>query len=187
MLENVPAEFTTNESPARTPAPLTCRPMDDSQLNRPEGFSLLEVLIAISLLAAALAILSQLGTVGRKQLDRALHKSVAARHGANKMARLVAGIEPLEEVETQPLLDDPDWDCRVELWPTMRPDLIEVTVSVRPAAESTSTDPNDQRAWFSYSRWLPYESPEFPGQAPVRESPEQAPDQRRLTADAAPQ
>lgn len=123
------------------------------------GFSLLEILLATSMLVIAITALSHLSSVGRQHLSGASKRTVAVRLAANKMARLAAGIEPLEEHQTQPLSEDPDWECALELRPVADGELVEVRVGVRPLADAQAFagDPaiaGREKPWFYVARWM---------------------------------
>ena len=60
----------------------------------PAGFSLLEILVAASMLAIAVTALSQLASLGRKHLAAATEQAIATRLATNQMARIAAGIDP---------------------------------------------------------------------------------------------
>ena len=128
-----------------------------SQASPPRpGFSLLEVLMAVGLLLASLAILSQLTTIGRQHLDKATSKSIATRLCQNKLARLVAGVDSIRTGDEAPLEEDPTWEYRVDVTPLALGDLAQLSVSVRPAASSSDIERSvDARPWFTLVRWIP--------------------------------
>lgn len=119
------------------------------------GFSLLEILLATSMLAVALAALTQLSSIGRKHLTSAAKQAVAARFAANQLARISAGIEPLEDREARPLSEDPDWECEVALKLVDGGDLVEVEVGVRPLARFNEETASLAKPWFKAAQWIP--------------------------------
>jgi prepilin-type N-terminal cleavage/methylation domain-containing protein len=95
------------------------------------GFSLLEVLLATTILLGAVVVLGELSRL-------ALHNATAARNHtrgaelcARTMAEIVAGIRPAAATTEQPFLDDPTWRFAVELLPCDTPGLSCVEVICR--------------------------------------------------------
>ena len=127
------------------------------------AFSLIEILVAVSMLAIALAALVQLSSVSRRHLEAAAEKSTAARLAANQMARLAAGIDPLKDRGPEPLGEAPDWHCRIATLPVAgAPGLVEVEVSVAqlPAVDG-EVEAAPQR-WFTLTQWLKAEQDQPP-------------------------
>jgi len=123
------------------------------------GFSLLEILVAIAMLAAALAALAQLAAIGRRHLDGSLEKARAARLAANRLELLAAGAEPLEARDAQPLPEDPNWECRVDVVPLAEQGLAEVQVGVRRRTLDAAARQQKEVAWLTFARWLPHDDP----------------------------
>lgn len=95
------------------------------------GFSLLEVLLATTILLGAVVVLGELSRL-------ALHNATAARNHtrgaelcARTMAEIVAGIRPAAATTEQPFLDEPTWRFAVELLPCDTPGLSCVEVKCR--------------------------------------------------------
>lgn len=95
------------------------------------GFSLLEVLLATTILLGAVVVLGELSRL-------ALHNATAARNHtrgaelcARTMAEIVAGIRPAAATTEQPFLDDPTWRYAVQLLPCDTPGLSCVEVICR--------------------------------------------------------
>ena len=118
------------------------------------GFSLLEILVATSMLAMAVAALSQLASVGRKHLAAATEQAIATRLATNQMARLAAGIDPPTPQDAQPLAEDPTWEYQIEAMPIALPNLVEVRVNVRRAAANGQGKGGLEKPWFTFSRWI---------------------------------
>ena len=84
-------------------------------MTRRSGFTLLEVIVSLSIFVAAFAALSQLFSLGAQAaVDAALQTQAAVRAEA-KMAEVVAGIESFEAAEETPFEDDPNWRWSLEL------------------------------------------------------------------------
>ena len=96
-----------------------------------QGFSLLEVLLATTILLGAVVVLGELSRL-------ALHNATAARNHtrgaelcARTMAEIVSAIRPASATTEQPFLDDPSWRFAVELLPCDTPGLSCVQVTCR--------------------------------------------------------
>jgi prepilin-type N-terminal cleavage/methylation domain-containing protein len=131
----------------------------------PAGFSLLEILVAASMLAIAVTALSQLASLGRKHLAAATEQAIATRLATNQMARIAAGIDPPTPQEAQPLAEDPAWECQIEAMAVVLPNsvalpnLTEVRVHVRPAAangqvENGQATTGQEKPWYTLARWI---------------------------------
>ena len=84
-------------------------------MTRRSGFTLLEVIVSLSIFVAAFAALSQLFSLGAQAaVDAALQTQAAVRAEA-KMAEVVAGIESFEAAAETPFEDDPNWSWSLEL------------------------------------------------------------------------
>lgn len=100
------------------------------------AFSLLEVILALAVMAGAIAVLSELSGIGLQNARIARDSTYAQLLCESKLAELVAGIEPLESQEGTPLgttgddSDEPDWLYSVEVNPTEETGLLEVRVTV---------------------------------------------------------
>jgi len=115
------------------------------------GFSLMEVLLATSILLGSSIALIELATIGRKQAHAAYDLNVAQLLCQAKLDEIVAGIEPVESVESAELEDDPGWFYSVEIEPLIEfPNLVSVTVSVFQISETIS-----RPIRFTLVRWLP--------------------------------
>ncbi|MEE8453027.1 MAG: prepilin-type N-terminal cleavage/methylation domain-containing protein [Thermoguttaceae bacterium] len=71
------------------------------------GFSLLEVIIAISILLGSAVVLAELASIGRHHVQSAEEMSTAQLECQTKLNELLAGAAPLEAVQNVPLGDDP--------------------------------------------------------------------------------
>ncbi len=82
------------------------------------GFSLLEVVLALAIFFASAAALSQLLLVGVKTARWTEHASEAALRCESKLAEIVAGLEPARLEPATPFDDDEHWEFEVEVVPT---------------------------------------------------------------------
>jgi len=95
------------------------------------GFSLLEVLLATTILLGAVVVLGELSRLALRNATAARHHTRGAELCARTMAEIVAGLRPAAATSEQPFLDDPTWRYAVELLPCDTPGLSCVEVTCR--------------------------------------------------------
>jgi len=96
------------------------------------GFSLLEVILALAILAGALAILSEVARTAMSNAGRTRDLAEAQLLCESKLAEIQAGIEPAEPVSGA-LLETgkfPEWIYSIEIVPLDVEGLVEVWVTV---------------------------------------------------------
>lgn len=127
---------------------------------RREGFSLLEILLATTILLAAIAVLGQLAQLGLRNAAEASKLARARQLCQNKLEAIVLGIDAAESIKDTPLKEAPDWLYTVALEPIDRDGMVAVRVSVKEDLPEQS-----RSVEFSLVRWLPTEpmAPEAPG------------------------
>jgi len=125
-----------------------------SDINRiPQGVSLLEVLLAMGILFGSLAVLSQLASIGIDHLNRAETSSTAVRLCQNKLGEVLAGIQPLKNVDDQPLLEDAHWNYSIEIQALEPYPMSEIRVRVAPGADFERKS-NSRRGRYELIRWI---------------------------------
>ena len=98
---------------------------------RRKGLSLLEVLLALSILVLALAALGQLVDFGTERGNDARYYTRGTRLAQSKMAEVEAGLIPLtSDADGQFEGDDAAWTFKVTPEPAGPPNLFNVTVRV---------------------------------------------------------
>lgn len=80
------------------------------------GLSLLEVLLATSILLGSSIILFELAAIGRAHIESAEDLAEAQRICETRINEMLAGVTPIQIVENEPL-DDSDWSVSVQLDP----------------------------------------------------------------------
>ncbi len=122
--------------------------------SRRRAFSLLEIVLALAILAGAVAALSQLNRSGLDSAQLARDSTRAQLYCESKMAEIAAGLVPAESQSSAPLEDEdettvPDWLCTVEVNPASQSGLIEVCITV-------SQDPNvfARPVDYTLTRWI---------------------------------
>ena len=97
-----------------------------------DGFSLLEVILALAILAGALAILSEVARTAMWNAGRTRDLAQAQLLCESKLAEILAGIEPAEPISGASLEtgQSPEWLYSIEIAPLDVEGLIEVRVTV---------------------------------------------------------
>jgi type II secretory pathway component PulJ len=113
------------------------------------GFSLLEVILATSMLLASAIVLAELANVGRRHADTAEDLAAAQRICQTRLNEMLAGIAPVELLRDEPLKERPGWVVSVDLDSVDQPGLAALRVTVREDV------PEDRRAnQFTLVRWI---------------------------------
>lgn len=116
---------------------------------RRRGFSLLEILLATSILIGSTIVLTELVSIGSRHASAARDLAKSQLICQSKLNEILANIAPAEPVRPTPYEDDPEWVYWVEVQPLKHPDL--VALEVYAAREVT---PRKQTARFSLMRWV---------------------------------
>ena len=116
------------------------------------GFTLLEVILSLAILAGALAALGEVMRLAERSASAAEDETQAQILAASIMDELVAGSRELTAVQQSPLNngDDPPWTYTIEMGQTQFDELVSVKVRVEQQIE-----PRLQPAQFELVRWLP--------------------------------
>lgn len=112
------------------------------------GFSLLEVVLAIAILAVAMAALGELLRTGMNNAGKARDLATAQLEAETTMSELMAGIMPFQSSTNVPCPNDPSWLYSVTVEPHAQPDLYMVTVTVY----RDTLDPTGRNE-FTLVRW----------------------------------
>lgn len=113
------------------------------------GFSLLELILALAILALSIAAISQLVRMGLAHARHARELTKAELYCESTMAELAAGVLPLEGVTGIPIEEDSEWLYSVSVEPAPVDGLLIVTVTVY-QAEPDPVRPIE----FTLVRWL---------------------------------
>jgi type II secretion system protein I len=100
-----------------------------------KGFSLLEIILALAILAGSVAVLSEVARLGLQNARHARDLTHAAMLCESKLAEVAAGIEPMEPQDGVPFettddLSEPDWLYTIEVNTVEIEGLLEVRVTV---------------------------------------------------------
>ena len=113
------------------------------------GFSLLEVLLATSILLGCAIVLGQLAHIGSRRARIAEELSTAEVLCETKMAELLAGVVPIDSVQEEPLEERPGWVVSIETTPTLQAGLTAVRVTI-----AQEVVPPAKSRQFSLVRWV---------------------------------
>jgi prepilin-type N-terminal cleavage/methylation domain-containing protein len=116
------------------------------------GFSLLEVILALAILAGALAALGEVLRLGDQNAAAAADESQAEMLAESVMAEILVGARPLTSVSgaVLPFEDDPQWAVSVTVQPTEYVELVAVQVRV-----AQQLPPEQEPAYCDLVRWVP--------------------------------
>ncbi len=118
------------------------------------GLSLLEVVFAIAILGAALAVIGQLVQLGMRAGGTARVQSYSQILADAKMAEVACGALPLESTSGVTIDDARGWQYSVEVQPAEQIGLLVVKVSVLQTS-------SDRPVQFSVVRFMPDPNFEF--------------------------
>ena len=132
---------------------------------RRPGFSLMEVLLATSILLACLLVLSQMATVGRQHAEDAESLTIAQLLCQAKLNEVLIGAQPLADRSATAIPEMPGWTYEVQVQSLGQYDLAAVRVTVAPESTDGAGRSRGKRA--SLLRWM--HAPDFESQS--RSSP----------------
>ena len=113
------------------------------------GFTLLEVILALAILAGAVAVVGEAVRLGRRNAEAARLLTTAQLLAASTMAEVSTGVVAAESVQDEPFESAPDWQYSIDVQALADLEgLVEVTVTVTP------THGGSQSIEFSLTRWM---------------------------------
>jgi prepilin-type N-terminal cleavage/methylation domain-containing protein len=118
------------------------------------GFSLMEILLATSILLACVVVLAELAEVGRRHAVSVDQLTTAQMICQSKLNEIVAGAAPLSAVEAATVAEAPDWVYSVELESMTNLDLVVVRVTVEGQPQDDATTRQRPKKSFSLTRWM---------------------------------
>ena len=121
------------------------------------GLSLLEVILALAILAGALATLGELIRIGSRNAAASQYRTQAQLLCESATAEVTAGIIPAEPVTLVPLESDPRWLYSIRLERGEWNGLVTMYVTVQQDLPS-----NMRAATFTIVRWIPDPGIELP-------------------------
>lgn len=113
------------------------RPCGDAG-DRRRGFSLLEVVLALAILAGAVAIIGELVRMGSRNAATARDSTQAQLLCEGLLEQVVAGYLPLTSVSNATCEGTTDWTYSIAVEPTVDTGVMSVTVTVRQATDAES-------------------------------------------------
>lgn len=140
---------------------MMARPPLYSVLQARRGLSLLEVILAIAIFGAALAVIGELVRIGNTSAAAARDLADGQRICSNLMNEIAAGVAPPTAVSAVSCPEDATWLYSVTAEPTDVAGLLSVTVTVEQDPQFVSRPRS-----FSLVRWVV-----DPAALPVEEAP----------------
>jgi hypothetical protein len=113
------------------------------------GFSLLEVILALSILVGAIAVLGELVRLGTMNAASARDLTQAQLLCESKLAEVMAGLMLPEAVHGVPCETDPSWLYSIDVQPLDMPGIVVLSVTV-----SQDVPANLRPAEFTLVRWV---------------------------------
>jgi prepilin-type N-terminal cleavage/methylation domain-containing protein len=118
-------------------------------VGRGRGFTLLEIVLAVAILAASLAALAEIVRLGVLAAEQTRSVTQAELLASSKLAEIVAlGFAP-EPVQNAAFDEDPQWSYSISRAESLDPQIVAVTVTAFPTGRA-----DDPAARFSIARWL---------------------------------
>ncbi len=115
---------------------------------RRSGFSLLEVLLATSILVGCLVVLSELAAIGRRFAQNAQTLTAAQAICESEVNEILAGVKPPEPIEDQAVEGLPGWLVSVDTQPLRQRGLLQLQVTVKENVQGR------QPRAFTLVQWL---------------------------------
>lgn len=116
----------------------------------------MEVLLATAILLSSVLVLMELASIGRYYVQSVESRSMAQMLCQSKLNELLAGVQPLEDVEERAVEDHPDWLYSVTMEPVGHLPLVAVRVTVtEQIPEGTNRVIRGKPKQFSLVRWVP--------------------------------
>ena len=108
---------------------------------RRSGFSLLEVMLATTVLLGSVIVLSHIAFVGTAHMDAAQQYAAAQLVCQARMNEMLAGALPIQEVSNEPIAELPGWGLTVKAESASREGLLalEVTAAELPSEMTLET------------------------------------------------
>ncbi len=135
--------------------------MNKARKRTADGFSLLEVLLATSILLGCAVVLFELVAIGREHIHSTEELAMAQRICETRINEILAGVEPVEPVDEEEIIDEAGWKLAVEVNAVDRhPGLAALRVRV-----FREVNEHHQAKWYALVRWI-----RDPRQAPASTS-----------------
>ena len=114
-----------------------------------EGITLLEIVLALGLMAIAMTLLAQLVFIGNRAARDARDLSKAQLYCESVMSEVVVGIRTPDSVSLSPLDADLDWLYSIDVGTTSSETLSAVRVTVQQNTESARPTTFTMTQWIS--------------------------------------
>ena len=121
---------------------------------RQNGFSLMEVLLATSILLACFVVLGELAQVGRRHAEDVQELTTAQLICQSKLNEIVAGAASLSSSENTAVEGSPGWVYSVDVEYQDTLDLVLVRVTVSGEVDEAEIPGRRRKKSFSLTRWM---------------------------------
>jgi prepilin-type N-terminal cleavage/methylation domain-containing protein len=130
------------------------------------GLSLLEVILAIAILALSMAAIGELIRIGTISASRAEEYTQAQILADSKLSEIMSGAITADPVTRAQFPTQPDWYYTIELAATEQTEVMELRVTVETHIKRA------RPLAFSLTRWIPDPGIELPEETEEPEEPE---------------
>ena len=127
-------------NPSPSPKPIG-RGLRRNRRPRLRGVSLLEVILALAILAGAMAAIGELVRIGVRHAGNARDLTAGQLHCQSIMDQLTSGALPMGAAADVPLPFDPEWAYSIEVQSQTLQGLMRVTVVARRVEDAVGTGP----------------------------------------------
>lgn len=126
---------------------------------RRDGFSLMEVILAMSILIGGVVVLGRLAYIGSRHARKAEDLAKAQLLCEARMNEILTGLAPRETSEAEPVEGEFDWVVSSELETLQQPGVVAVRVTVKRAEDlpetlATASAARRKDVSFSLVRWI---------------------------------
>ena len=132
---------------------------DQPRVTKSRGISLLEVMIASTILVGSVMVLSQLSSIARRHLENAAQLSKAQILCQNKLTEVITAIEDRESADGQIFASHPKWAYSKRITPIGPGSLHSVVITVYESTHArlpthNVRDGHKRRRKYSLFRWV---------------------------------
>lgn len=104
------------------------------------GITLFEVVLALGIFLGAFAAIAQVIDLGRQASVTGQLQNEAVLRAQTKLAEVIAGVEPMSALQSQPFEDDPNWTWGLTMGDSPHADLLGLTITVEHMRANGSID-----------------------------------------------
>ncbi len=125
-----------------------------SRFHSPQGFSLLEVILATAIIAASSMVLLRLISTGEQHLTRGQRKVDGQRICQSLIDEMIIDPDLQQSVEDQPVQGYSEWTYTAQVEPSEYEDLIRVRIRASKTPKNIERTKSDGAYDFELVRWM---------------------------------